>query len=54
MVSATTGVLPQLNVVKYDCGKCGNILGPYIQAQDKEVRPLSCNECGSNGPFDVR
>ncbi|XP_078036885.1 DNA replication licensing factor Mcm2 [Augochlora pura] len=51
VVTATTGVLPQLSVVKYDCTKCGYVLGPFVQNQNTEVKPGSCPECQSIGPF---
>lgn len=53
VVTATTGVLPQLSVVKFDCNKCGFILGPFTQTQDHEVQPGSCPECQSSGPFTI-
>lgn len=53
VVTATTGVLPQLSVVKYDCTKCGYILGPFVQNQNTEVKPGSCPECQSIGPFMI-
>lgn len=53
VVSATSGVLPQLSVVKYDCTKCGYILGPFVQSQAAEVKPGSCPDCQSSGPFMV-
>ena len=53
VVTSHTGVLPQLNLVKFDCTKCGNIIGPLVQAQGKEVKPTSCPECQSYGPFEV-
>lgn len=53
VVTATTGVLPQLSVVKFDCNKCGFILGPFTQTQDHEVQPGSCPECQSSGPFAI-
>lgn len=53
VVTATTGVLPQLSVVKYDCTKCGYVLGPFVQHQNTEVKPGSCPECQSIGPFMV-
>lgn len=53
VVTATTGVLPQLSVVKYDCSKCGYVLGPFVQSQNTEVKPGSCPECQSMGPFMV-
>lgn len=53
VVSATTGVMPQLSIVKYDCNKCGYVLGPFVQSQHAEVKPGSCPECQSTGPFMV-
>lgn len=53
VVTATTGVLPQLSVVKYDCNKCGFILGPFVQSQHSELQPGACPECQSMGPFMV-
>ncbi|KAL1396314.1 hypothetical protein pipiens_010602 [Culex pipiens pipiens] len=53
VVTATTGVLPQLSVIKYDCVKCGYVLGPFVQSQNTEVKPGSCPECQSGGPFSI-
>ncbi|XP_020284854.1 DNA replication licensing factor Mcm2 [Pseudomyrmex gracilis] len=53
VVTATTGVLPQLSVVKYDCTKCSYVLGPFVQSQNTEVKPGSCPECQSIGPFMI-
>lgn len=53
VVTATTGVLPQLSLIKYDCSKCGYVLGPFAQTQNNEVKPGSCPECQSHGPFNV-
>lgn len=53
VVTATTGVMPQLSVIKYDCVKCGYILGPFVQSQNQETKPGSCPECQSSGPFSI-
>lgn len=53
VVTSTTSVLPQLRVIKYDCNKCGYLLGPFVQNQDREVKPGSCPECQSSGPFSI-
>lgn len=53
VVTSSSSVLPQLRVVKYDCNKCGYLLGPFIQNQDTELKPGSCPECQSLGPFSV-
>ncbi|KAL7296506.1 hypothetical protein TKK_0009943 [Trichogramma kaykai] len=53
VVTATTGVLPQLSIVKYDCSKCGYILGPFTQSQSQEIKLNKCPECQSSGPFMI-
>merc|ERR1719367_2334770 len=53
VVTASTGVLPQLSLIKYDCNKCNYVLGPFTQAQFQEVKPGTCPECQSQGPFQV-
>lgn len=53
MVSSCTGVLPQLGMVKYNCNKCNFVLGPFFQSQNQEVKPGSCPECQSQGPFEI-
>uniref|UniRef100_A0A3B4BBU2 DNA replication licensing factor MCM2 n=1 Tax=Periophthalmus magnuspinnatus TaxID=409849 RepID=A0A3B4BBU2_9GOBI len=53
VVSSCTGVLPQLGMVKYNCSKCNFVLGPFFQSQNQEVKPGSCPECQSQGPFEI-
>jgi len=53
VVTSTTGVLPQLALIKYDCNKCNFVLGPFHQTANQEVKPSSCPECQSTGPFDI-
>ncbi|XP_051170865.1 DNA replication licensing factor Mcm2 [Leptopilina boulardi] len=53
VVTATTGVLPQLSVVKFDCNKCACVLGPFVQSQSTEFKPGSCPQCQSTGPFMI-
>jgi len=53
VVTGSTGVLPQLSLIKYDCKKCGYVLGPFAQNQNQEVKPGTCPECQSQGPFEV-
>ena len=53
VVTCCTGVLPQLSMIKYDCNKCGFVLGPFYQSQNQEVKPGSCPECQSLGPFEI-
>ncbi|XP_037780899.1 DNA replication licensing factor mcm2-like [Penaeus monodon] len=53
VVTSTTGILPQLSIVKYDCNKCSYVLGPFVQSQNSEVKPGSCPECQSRGPFSI-
>ncbi len=53
VVTSCTSILPQLSVIRYDCLKCSYILGPFYQRQDQEVRPGTCPECQSSGPFEI-
>uniref|UniRef100_A0A667XLG5 DNA replication licensing factor MCM2 n=1 Tax=Myripristis murdjan TaxID=586833 RepID=A0A667XLG5_9TELE len=53
VVTSCTSVLPQLGMVKYNCNKCNFILGPFFQSQNQEVKPGSCPECQSLGPFEI-
>ncbi|XP_041349090.1 DNA replication licensing factor mcm2-like [Gigantopelta aegis] len=53
VVTSTTGVMPQLSIIKYDCNKCNFILGPFYQTQNQEVKPGTCPECQSIGPFEI-
>lgn len=53
VVTSTTGILPQLNLVMYNCLKCGFVLGPFTQGQQQEVKPGSCPECQASGPFEI-
>ncbi|CAF0794975.1 unnamed protein product [Didymodactylos carnosus] len=53
VVTTSTGVLPQLSIIKFNCLKCGFSLGPFTQNQENEIKPGSCPECQSNGPFEV-
>merc|ERR1712018_499875 len=53
VVTASTGVLPQLSLIKYDCDKCSYVLGPFVQTQNQETKPGVCPECQSRGPFSI-
>ncbi|SCV04028.1 LAMI_0H12860g1_1 [Lachancea mirantina] len=51
VVTRRTGVFPQLKYVKFNCLKCGSILGPYFQDSNQEVKISFCTNCRSKGPF---
>lgn len=53
VITSATSVIPQLNLVKFDCLKCSYILGPFVQQQDTEVKPGTCPGCQSLGPFAI-
>jgi DNA replication licensing factor MCM2 len=54
VVTRRTGVFPQLKYLKYNCGVCQIVLGPYYQENDTmEIKPTSCPECQSKGPFSL-
>jgi DNA replication licensing factor MCM2 len=53
VVTRRTGIFPQLKYVKFDCGKCGETLGPFFQDATSEVKISFCSSCGGKGPFTV-
>lgn len=40
-------------MAKYDCLKCGEVIGPIPQDGKKENRPTLCTNCQSKGPFSL-
>jgi DNA replication licensing factor MCM2 len=54
VVTRRTGVFPQLKVIKYDCGKCGHMAGPFVVSTVGKIpKPTTCASCQSKGPFTV-
>ncbi|KAI9137071.1 MCM-domain-containing protein [Paraphysoderma sedebokerense] len=53
VVTRRTAVFPQLKYVKYDCTKCGAVLGPFHQDVIKEISISRCSNCNGKGPFRV-
>ncbi|KAK9464788.1 MCM2/3/5 family-domain-containing protein [Lipomyces arxii] len=53
VVTRRTGVFPQLKYVKFNCTKCGNVLGPYFQESDVEVKISFCHICQTRSGFTV-
>ncbi|PBK74444.1 MCM-domain-containing protein [Armillaria solidipes] len=53
VVTRRSGVFPQLKYVKFDCRKCGAVLGPFYQDATTEVKVSYCAACESKGPFQV-
>lgn len=53
VVTRRTGVFPQLKWVKYNCGKCNQLLGPFYQDIHNEIKIHTCPSCQSKGPFIV-
>ncbi|CAN3357668.1 DNA replication licensing factor Mcm2p [Diutina catenulata] len=53
VVTRRTGVYPQLKNVKFNCLKCGAVLGPFLQPDTDELRITYCTNCQSKGPFKV-
>ncbi|KDQ28068.1 hypothetical protein PLEOSDRAFT_1093484 [Pleurotus ostreatus PC15] len=53
VVTRRSGVFPQLKYVKFDCKKCGAVLGPFYQDATREVKISYCANCESKGPFPV-
>jgi len=53
IVTKRTQVYPQLFLVKFNCAKCGDLLGPFMQSTDVEVTINKCPTCQSRGPFHI-
>ncbi|KAG0170488.1 MCM DNA helicase complex subunit [Apophysomyces sp. BC1034] len=53
VVTRRTGVFPQLKWVKYNCGKCNELLGPFYQDIHNDIKINTCKNCQSKGPFNV-
>lgn len=53
VVTRRTGVFPQLKYIKFDCLKCGQVLGPYFQDSNVEVKVSYCPNCRSKNGFRV-
>ncbi|KAL6926948.1 MCM DNA helicase complex subunit [Hanseniaspora valbyensis] len=53
VITRRTGVFPQLKYVKFDCLKCGQVLGPIFQDSNQEVKINYCSNCKSKGPFKM-
>lgn len=53
VVTRRSGVFPQLKWVKYNCGKCSALLGPFYQDIHNEIKINTCPSCQSKGPFNV-
>lgn len=51
VVTRRTRVFPQLRYVKFDCRRCGTVLGPFAQEGESEVKVSFCHNCQSRGPF---
>ena len=53
VVTKRTAVYPQLRYVKYDCVKCGAVIGPIYQDSEREIKITRCSNCQSKGPFEL-
>lgn len=53
-VGKATADLPQIFLVKYNCSKCNYDQGPLVLSQTEDLKPESCPECQSLGPFTVK
>lgn len=64
VVTRRTSIFPQLQLVRFDCLKCGFTTSPIAQnvnngggsnkkSSDNLIKPQSCPDCGSAGPFKL-
>uniref|UniRef100_A0A1S4KKQ6 Uncharacterized protein n=2 Tax=Ixodes scapularis TaxID=6945 RepID=A0A1S4KKQ6_IXOSC len=44
----------QIFLVMYNCSKCNYDQGPLVLSQTEDLKPESCPECQSLGPFTVK
>ena len=55
VVTRRSGVFPQLSLVKWDCGRCGTTMGPFVVGDNADdVKPKQCVACQAKGGFTVR
>ena len=54
VVTRRTGVFPQLQMVRFTCQSCGNLLGPFAQESTAaEIKLTFCPNCQRRGPFTI-
>lgn len=53
VVTKRSAVNTQLKTMYLKCGRCGCPSGPFHPVEDKDIRPGSCAECQSKGPWTV-
>ena len=53
VVTRRSGVFPQLKYVKFDCLSCNEVLGPFFQDSNQEIKLTFCPACEKRGPFRV-
>jgi len=53
VVTRRTGVFPQLKYIKFDCLSCGEVLGPFLQDPQVELKISYCSNCQKRGPFRI-
>jgi len=54
VVTRRSTVSPQLKVVKYNCGSCGYVLGPFtVSGPEPKMAGTQCPSCQSKGPYTL-
>jgi DNA replication licensing factor MCM2 len=53
VVTKRSQVNTQLKRLHLLCGRCGSPSGPFDAIEDKDIKPGSCAECQSRGPWSV-
>jgi len=53
VVTKRSNVLNQVKRLYLRCAKCNNPTGPFIVSEEEQLRPGSCIECQSRGPWRV-
>lgn len=53
VVTRRTGIFPQLKYIKFDCPRCGTVLGPFFQDSNKEISIRFCSNCEYRGKMTI-
>jgi DNA replication licensing factor MCM2 len=53
IVTRRSCVYPEILMTKFNCEKCRNQMGPFLQQNTfTKLRPIVCTQCQSKGPFE--
>ena len=54
VVTRRSGVFPQLTICKYNCMRCGYVMGPYsVNGAETNMQGVQCHSCQEKGPYQL-